>query len=232
MTTAIRTLQDRCIVDGVPFTGILGWIWRARAVARSDRNPNLCTICQGHWDAGRLSESSVLFADCRDYTTATQTLGIETVSPFMEEFFRTAADVIVEHDGIVDHFMGDSVMAFFNVPIRHEDHVARAVAAALRIQMAVPQINAKLGRDILQVGIAIASGMAMTQSPGSGFCKAYTLVGDTVNIASRLQGQAAPGKVLVTETAYAPLKDAFPNARRQAYQLKGISEPVTAFALA
>jgi adenylate cyclase len=146
-----------------------------------------------------------------------------------EEFFRTSAAVIREHHGIVDRLLGDGVMAFFNVPIKHDDHVLRAVNAAFQIQDAVQQINATIdGIFVLGVGIGIATGAALTTNMGSTNCDDYTMVGDSINIASRLQGQAAAGEVLVTEEAYSAISASFPRATRVEYPLKGISHPVAA----
>jgi adenylate cyclase len=185
-----------------------------------------------HWEAGRLSEVTVLFADCREYTRLTQELGIEKLIPVTEEFFKTSAEVIREQHGIVDRFLGDAVMAFFNVPIKHDDHVLRAVNAAFQIQEGVMRINATLnGVFVLGVGIGIATGTALTSNMGSTNCSDYTMVGDSINIASRLQGQAAPGEVLVTEDVYKAISAAFPGAMRAEYVLKGISPPVATYRL-
>ena len=185
-----------------------------------------------HWEAGRLSELTVLFADCREYTRLTQELGIEKLAPVTEEFFKASAEVIREQHGIVDRLLGDAVMAFFNVPIKHDDHVLRAVNAAFRIQEAVQQINATLdGVFVLGVGIGIATGTALTTNMGSTNCDDYTMVGDSINIASRLQEQAAPGEVLVTEDAYKVISATFPCAMRAEYLLKGISQPIAAHRL-
>jgi adenylate cyclase len=185
-----------------------------------------------HWEAGRLSEVTVLFADCREYTRLTQELGIEKLAPVTEEFFKASAALIREHHGIVDRLLGDAVMAFFNVPIKHDDHVLRAVSAAFRIQEAVQHINATLdGEFVFGVGIGIATGTALTTNMGSTNCNDYTMIGDSINIASRLQGQAAPGEVLVTEDAYSAVSAAFPGAMRAEYLLKGISQPVAAHRL-
>jgi adenylate cyclase len=171
----------------------------------------------------------VLFADCREYTRLTHELGIEKLAPVTEEFFKASAAVIREQHGIVDRLLGDAVMAFFNVPIRHEDHVLRAVNAAFRIQEEVQQINGTLdGVFVLGVGIGIATGTALATNMGSTNCSDYTMVGDSINIASRLQGQAAPGEVLITEDAYKAISEIFPGVMRAEYLLKGISHPVAA----
>ncbi len=174
----------------------------------------------------------MLFADCREYTRLTHELGIEKLAPVTEEFFKTSAGVIREHHGIVDRLLGDAVMAFFNVPIKRDDHVARAVNAALRIQEGVKRINATLdGEFVLGVGIGIATGTALATSMGSTNCNDYTMVGDSINIASRLQGQAAPGEVLLTKDAYDAVRAVFPRAERAEFPVKGIPKPVVAYKL-
>lgn len=175
----------------------------------------------------------MLFADCREYTRLTQELGIEKLAPVTEEFFKSSAGVIRERLGIVDRLLGDGVMAFFNVPIKRDDHAARAVEAALRVQEQVRRINTLLdGEFFFGVGIGIATGTALASNMGSTRCSDYTLVGDSVNIASRLQERAAPGEVLVTEDVYKAVGAAFPEAARAEYVLKGIARPVPAYRLA
>jgi adenylate cyclase len=172
---------------------------------------------------------TVLFADCREYTRLTQELGIEKLAPVTQEFFKASVEVITEHHGIVDRLLGDAFLALFNVPIKHDDHVLRAVNAAFRIQEAVTHMNARLDNGVaLGVGIGIATGTALATNMGSTNCNDYTMVGDSINIASRLQGQAAAGEVLVTEDTYMAISAAFPNATRAEYLLKGVSKPVAA----
>jgi adenylate cyclase len=185
-----------------------------------------------HWETGRLSEVTVLFADCRGYTRLTHELGIEKLTPITEEFFKASAEIIREHHGIVDHFLGDAIMALFNVPIKHDDHVLRAVTAAFWIQETVDRINTKLDDGVqLAVGIGIATGTALATNMGSTNCSDYTMVGDSINIASRLQEKAATGEILVTDEAYKPIAAGFPGAVRAEYLLKGLSHPVVAHRL-
>lgn len=174
----------------------------------------------------------MLFADCRNYTGLTHELGVEKLAPLIDTFYRTAYDIVVKHDGIVDKFLGDACMALFNVPVRFDDHVERAVAAATELQLAVARTNATTSEEkIFQVGIGISTGFALAGRIGSDKPSDYTAIGDVVNIASRLQSQAAPGEVVVTEQVYEAVRDAFPNAVRRQCELKGIAEPVTAYAL-
>lgn len=214
------------------FTGLRGAGWRIFGVTRSRLNPNVCTVWNFHIEAGRLGEITTLFADCRGFTTMMRERGPEAVRPLVDELFRRCSEIVVNHDGIVDHFLGDAVMAFFNVPIRSEDHIAQAISAAMEIQMAAVGITVP-GEDeqTLRVGIGISSGLAITGKLGSDSCEDYTSLGDVVNIAARLQGEAAPGEVLVTEEVYQAVNAAFPNAQERLLDLRGIPEPVNAYCL-
>ena len=89
----------------------------------------------------------------------------------------------MKYDGIIDHFRGDAILGFFNVPIKHEDHVTRAVSVAQEIQQAVPDINLNQGQeDLLKVGVGITTGWGLTATVGTNLCKDYTVMGDVANI--------------------------------------------------
>ena len=181
---------------------------------------------------GRLSEVTVLFADARGFTALIHERGPEEITPFIDEFFKRCANIVVNHDGIIDHFRGDAVLAFFNVPIKHDDHVARAISAATEIQQIVPQINLSRGQeDLLKVGIGITTGWGLTTTVGSNACTDYTVMGDVANIASRFQGLASPGEILVSDEVYQAAQGEFPDARKRVLELKGISQPVVAYEL-
>ncbi len=181
---------------------------------------------------GRLSEVTVLFADARGFTELIHQRGPEEITPYIDEFFRRCSNIMVNYDGIIDHFRGDAVLGFFNVPIKRDDHVARAIAAATEIQQAVPEINLKRGQEnLLKVGIGITTGWGLTTTVGSNTCTDYTVMGDVANIASRLQGLASPGEILVSDAVYEAVQGAFPDAHKRELELKGISHPVVAYTL-
>ena len=114
---------------------------------------------------------TVLFADCRGFTTLMRERGPEAVQPMVDEFFRRCSDVVVRYDGIIDHFLGDAVLAFFNVPVRREDHIARAVTSATEIQSEMPAVNKAVGENgTLKVGIGITTGTEYTGVVGSNDC--------------------------------------------------------------
>lgn len=154
------------------------------------------------------------------------------ITPYIDEFFKRCSSIVVSHDGIIDHFRGDAVLAFFNVPIKRDDHVKRAIAAATEIQQAVPGINLQGGRgELLKVGVGITTGLGLTTTVGSNACTDYTVMGDVANIASRLQGLADPGEILVSGEVYDVVQDEFPDAAKRVLELKGISQPIVAYTL-
>ena len=139
----------------------------------------------------------------------------------------------MKYDGIIDHFRGDAILGFFNVPIKHEDHVTRAVSVAQEIQQVVPYINLNQGQEaLLKVGVGITTGWGLTATVGTNLCKDYTVMGDVANIASRLQGLAGPGEIIVTEEVYEQVRSSFLNAEKLVLELRGISYPVVAYLLA
>ena len=175
----------------------------------------------------------MLFVDVRGFTTLIHERGSEEITPLIAEFFRRCSDIVAKYDGIIDHFRGDAIPDFFNVPIKHEDHVTRAVSVAQEIQQAVPDINLNQGQeDLLKVGVGITTGWGLTATVGTNLCKDYTVMGDVANIASRLQGLAGPGEIIVTEEVYEQVRSVFPNAEKQVLELRGISYPVVAYLLA
>jgi class 3 adenylate cyclase len=138
----------------------------------------------------RTQELAVLFSDIRGYTTLTQGLGAEQIVEFLNEWFSEATRAIRRHNGVVDKFIGDAVMALFGVP--HEDPAAAsdAVKAALEMRDALEAMNMRqkaLDRPEIRVGIGIACGPAVVGFIGSHLRQSYTAIGDVVNTASRLE---------------------------------------------
>jgi adenylate cyclase len=105
-------------------------VFRAAGIKRSARNPNLCSRCNTHAEEGHLVEITVLFADLASFTEMTAKLGPQRTHEVVDAFLKMATQALVTHDAFIDKFIGDGVMAFFNVPIRREDHAVRAVGAA------------------------------------------------------------------------------------------------------
>lgn len=140
---------------------------------------------------GHMVEVTVLFADIRGFTTLTEQLGAETVIALLNRYFEAMAAVIIAESGMVNKFGGDSLLAVFGTPVNPvEDHAARAISAARGMLMALETFNAdqqSRGEPALRIGIGIATGPVIAGNVGSAERLEYTVIGDTVNLASRLQ---------------------------------------------
>jgi hypothetical protein len=148
----------------------------------------------------------------------------------VDAFLKSATFALVKQGAFIDKYVGDAVMAFFNAPIHYEDHGARAVAAALDIQAEMPALAERFGLD-LQVSIGIASGFAHVGRLGSGEGRDYTAIGDVVNLAARLEGQARSGEVLIDEPVFRHVVEHFNHVEPETVDLKGFAEPVTTYRL-
>jgi adenylate cyclase len=219
-----------CVICGTALAGPLGYLFRLVGVGRSSRNPNLCNRCNTHVEEGRVIEITVLFADLSSFTEMTRRLGPERTHAVVDAFLKSATYALVRHGAFIDKYVGDAVMAFFNAPIRYEDHGARAVAAALDIQAEMPALAEHFEQD-LHASIGIASGWAHVGRLGSGEGRDYTAIGDVVNLAARLESKARGGEVLVDEPVFRHVAPKFEQAKPETVELKGFEDPVTAYRL-
>jgi adenylate cyclase len=140
---------------------------------------------------GETREMSVLFSDVRSFTTISEGLDATELTRLMNEFLTPFTGVIQKHRGTIDKYMGDAVMAFWGAPLADEDHARHALLSAFDMILAVQQLDAPF-RDknwpAIRVGVGIASGEMNVGNMGSEFRIAYTVMGDTVNLGSRLEG--------------------------------------------
>jgi len=234
MSTTLETqtpsLAANCVVCGVPLEGLAAVFLRWRGIRRSPRNPNCCTQCGAHLEEGRLVEMTVVFADLSSFTEMTGRLGATTTYSVVDEFLRLASTTLISHGAFIDKYIGDAVMALFNVPIKRVDHPAAAVAAAAKIQELLPGLSERLGMP-LQASIGIASGFARVGRLGSDDIKDYTAIGDAVNQAARLQAQAAPSEIVVSQDVYREVASAYPGVPAESLTLKGFPQRSVAYRL-
>ena len=223
-------LAAQCGICGTILSGAASIVYRIFGIRRSPRNPNICTRCSTHVEEGRVVEITVLFADLSSFTELTQELGAEKTHQVVDAFLRMATDVLVKHGAFIDKYVGDAVMALFNVPVRREDHARRAILAAAELESKLTTIGSRFELP-LQASVGIATGHARVGRLGSDDSKDYTAVGDVVNLAARLQGKAAAGEILVSRESYAETAGDFPDAHAESVVLKGFREPVTAYRL-
>jgi len=145
---------------------------------------------------------TVLFSDIRGFTAIAESMGPDAVARLLSEYFSEMVEVIFEHGGTLDKFIGDAIMALWGAPISHADDPDRALQASLAMQAAIAQLNdrwAEAGRPEIGVGIGINHGDVFAGNIGSLRRLEYTVLGDAVNVAARLCAEAAPGEILVTE---------------------------------
>ena len=172
---------------------------------------------------------TVLFSDLSGYTTISERLDPEQVYDIIDSTLKAFANEIYKHEGTIDKVMGDGMVALFGAPIAHEDDPARAVRAALGMQDALRRINIDLEERFgitLKVRIGLNSGVVAVGSIGSDLRMEYTALGDTVNVASRLQSVAEPGTVLVSRSVYEPALPFFEFRELGAIRVKNRVEPV------
>jgi adenylate cyclase len=151
---------------------------------------------------------SALFADLRGYTSLADSKPPEVLLALLNRFMSVATDVIFAREGTVADLLGDGIFAFFGAPVLHSDDAKRAVVAALDLQAAVSAMKLPELPDVqLQTGIGVTTGEAIAGNIGSERRMHYTVVGDPVNIAARLQVAAGPGQILTDETTHSIVKD-------------------------
>ena len=166
----------------------------------------------------------MLFVDVRGFTSLSERLPPTEVVARLNPFYRLAAQVVFDLDGTLDKMVGDQVMAFFGAPFRPDDHPQRAVRAALDIVARVETMAKDSGA--LHVGAGVGTGQAFMGNVAEGEVRDFTVIGDVVNTAARLQGAAQPGEVLVMEETYQLVADQFPHAPQRTLELKGKAAPV------
>jgi adenylate cyclase len=179
---------------------------------------------------------TILFTDIRGFTGLAEALQPEQVVEMLNRCFEAAAGPVLSRRGTIDKFIGDSMMALWNAPLDLPDHARQAVAAAREIQANLRGVAADVAAlyDVsLGVGIGIHTGEAVVGNIGSRARLEYTAIGDAVNVAARLQAQAAAGDVLVSRSTLARLgaEEAQAAQNLGALQVKGRREPVECFRL-
>lgn len=185
---------------------------------------------------GERKELTVLFSDIEGFTTISQRLSPEELVTILNEYLDVMTGIVFKHDGTVDKYEGDAVMAFWGAPIPQEDHALRACLSALEMQEAVSSLNdawIRQGRPRLRIRIGINTGDMVVGNMGASGKFAYTVIGDSVNVASRLEGankEFATG-IMVSERTYALVQEVILGRELDSIIVKGRTEPVTTFEL-
>jgi adenylate cyclase len=187
----------------------------------SEKNPAMCTSCFAFivkHHGGAEIECSFLFADIRGSTTIAEGMSATDFRGLLDRFYATASAVVFDHDGSVDKFVGDEVMAMFFPLLSGERHVARTVEAARALFKAVGYGGP--GGPWVPLGAGVHTGPAWVGAVGDGAHTELTALGDTVNTTARLAAVAGAGEILVTAQAAASA-DLDPGLERRSLVLKG-----------
>jgi len=178
-------------------------------------------------------EASILFSDIRGFSTVAETTPARELATMLTRHLSAMAEVVTEHGGSIDKFAGDAVMAVFGAPRPEPDHAVRAVRCAVAMQQRQSELNEEAmeqGLRPLHVGIGVNTGVVVAGTVGGGGRLEYTVLGDAVNVAQRLQSAASAGEVLITgATAEAARQGVFQLEPRGIQPVKGRREPVEVF---
>lgn len=169
----------------------------------------------------QLLEVSTLFADLRGFTAISSEYSAEVVIGMLNRYLSVMSEIVVQHGGMVDKFMGDSIMATFGTPQPQNNDLEQALICAVEMQLAMDAINetnAELNLPPLHMGIGINTGKVMAGRLGSALHSEYTVIGDSVNIASRIESFSLRGQILIGQDTY-----------KQAGRLIKVGKPIDIF---
>jgi adenylate cyclase len=182
---------------------------------------------------GRQIEISVLFADIRGFTAISETHPPSEVVEILNRYLDSMEEQVFRQGGTLDKYTGDGMMVLFGAPLAQADHAERAVRAALGMQRAAKTISEQSGdrRTRFVYGIGITTGQAVVGHIGSRRRLDYTAIGDTVNLASRLEGVAPPDTILIGQATWRRVQHMAVAERLDPVQVKGKARPVPVYRL-
>ncbi len=183
---------------------------------------------------GKTLEITILFCDLRGFTTFAEKRSAQELVGILNEYFTEMVDCVMAQGGVVDKYIGDNIMAVFGAPVSRSDDAARGVRAALAMRGALVKLNtrfAERGIDPLRFGIGLHTGEVVAGNIGSARRMEYTVIGDAVNLASRLESKTKELEtdLLISEATRAKLDDSFSVEANGEIQVKGRAQPVKIF---
>jgi len=181
---------------------------------------------------GRRETVTILMADLRGFTRIADTYDAEQTMALLNRFFGDMARIIISYDGMIDEFLGDGILTIFGVPERHIDDPARAVACAIDMQNRLVALNAEISREgypPLSMGIGIHTGQVIVGNIGSEIRAKYGIVGNTVNIAGRIESLTTGGEVYVSEDTYRLIPCPLDAEGPETVMMKGLVRPLVCY---
>jgi len=181
---------------------------------------------------GERREVTVIFCDMRGFTTLAERLPPEEVVTALNEFYNEMIDATVKEDGYINKFLGDAVMAIFGAPKHYDDHCLRAVKTAVSMQTRVAELSVKrvmAGKEPIAIGIGVSVGEVVAGTVGAEGQMEYTVIGDRVNLAARLEANAKAGQILASKATYDQVADQVKARCLGPISVKGKEEEVTVF---
>ena len=198
----------------------------------------LSTLFQSFRDkesSTRTSEVTILLSDLHGFTAMTEQYPATSVVQMLNRYFSKMSEIIVtEHNGIIDKFMGDSIMVLFGLKKGQPDDLERALSCAVHMQLAMDAINKQnesLDLPTLYMGIGVNTGTVITGKLGSELHSEYTAIGDEVNLASRIEAYCLRGQILISENTYQLAKDYIETGEPTSVFVKGKKDQVTLYEL-
>ncbi|MBI2071726.1 MAG: FHA domain-containing protein [Gemmatimonadetes bacterium] len=198
--------------------------------------PNLAAQIANQEGAVQLGGSKrpvfIFFSDIRGFTPMSEKMNPDEIATLLTEYFTEMVEIIFEHGGTLDKFIGDAIMAIWGAPIPHEDDADRAMRAAIDMQRVLGELNTKWtaqGRQPVNIGIGINFGEVFAGNIGSERRLEYTVIGDAVNTASRLCSKAGPGEIIISEPFHRALKKPPKVEALEPMQLKGKAQAVPVY---
>lgn len=175
---------------------------------------------------------TVFFSDIRGFTALSERMEPEELVDLLNEYLTLMTDIVFKHGGTLDKYIGDAIMVFFGDPVPYQDHAERAVLMAMEMkaQLAVFQNRWFIERDeLLTVGMGVSTGYVTVGNIGSRARLDYTVIGNQVNLASRLADMAQPGQILVAERTLLAVRDLVDATQISEVTLEGVSRPVKVY---
>ncbi|MSR06363.1 MAG: GAF domain-containing protein [Gemmatimonadetes bacterium] len=174
----------------------------------------------------------IFFSDIRGFTSMSETMAPNEIADLLTGYFTEMVGIVFAHDGTLDKFMGDAIMALWGAPIQTDAAADKAMQTALDMMHRLAEMNkkwAEQGRRQVNIGIGINYGEVFAGNIGSDQRLEYTVIGDAVNVASRLCGKAGPGEILISEPMYNQLKKKPKVEASEPLALKNKAQPVAAY---